>query len=316
MNIMKEPFTMIPRTLLILLALLLPAAAACQERPAGPLPTSVSAANTPAPTITRSGAVAPATWTPAATAGAADQDPLPTVAPRPTGTPVHFPTNTPRPSPTSLPTDTPAPSPTPSASATNLPPPTSGNLLPNGSFEEGWYHINGIPELQIANRWQLTWEEGPNPLDHDPAPWVRPEARVLTPDFLPADEHDLFIWHGNQTVKIFKGTGAISFALTTRVHLDPGAYVLEINVFPDLVDEYAGGVKVWAPDPLSGEVLLITPDGGTGWILPQFGRKNTFAHLFHVDTAGQVEVGAAMRGRWAILNNGWFIDDWRLTRVD
>jgi len=196
-----------------------------------------------------------------------------------------------------------------------LPPAAGGNLLPNPSFEEGWYHIDGIPELQVPNQWQLDWESGPNPLDFDPAPWVRPESRVLTPDFLPVDEHELFIWDGAQTVKIFKGTGAVSFRLTSSVQLQPGSYLLEIPVFPDLVDEYVGGEKVWAPDPLSGEVRLVVGDRPTDWALPTFGQKNTFTYAFRVETPQDLRVGAAMRGRWAIENNGWFMDDWSLVRI-
>lgn len=300
---------------LLLVAIVLAGCGPLRETPG--LPTAVGAANTPAPaaTVTLEGAGAPATWTPEATRAMEGGEPLPTVAPRPTRTPGVFPSNTPRPSPTALPTEAPTETPNPTVAPTDLPPPTSGNLLPNPSFEEGWYHIDGIPELQVPNQWQLAWEQGDNPLDEDPAPWVRPESRVLTPDFLPADEHEIFIWEGEQTVKIFKGTGAVSFRLTTNVWLEPGSYVLEVHVFPDLVDEYVGGEKVWAPDPLSGEVRLIAGDGGTEWMLPTFGRKNTYAHLFRVETAQEVRVGAAMRGRWAILNNGWFMDDWGLVRV-
>jgi hypothetical protein len=50
-------------------------------------------------------------------------------------------------------------------------------------------------------------------------------------------------------------------------------------------------------------------------MLPAFGQKNRYVQTFVVDAAQEVEVGAAMRGRWAILNNGWFMDDWRLMRI-
>ncbi len=305
------------RNITMLLIVLCAGVAACsgqQDTPA--LPTAASAADTPAATVTEAVAVAPATWTPPPSPGAAPGGPLPTVAPRPSNTPAIFPSNTARPTATPPPSQTPTETATAVPSPTDLPPPISGNLLPNGSFEEGWYHIDGIPELQVPNGWQLAWDAGANPLDFDPAPWVRPESRVLNPDFLPTAEHDLFIWHGQQTVKIFKGSGAVSFRLTTIVRLEPGVYVLEIHVFPDLVDEYVGGQKVWAPDPLSGEVRLIAGSGGSDWILPRFGRKNSFAHLFRIESPQEVQVGAAMRGRWAILNNGWFMDDWRLTRVE
>lgn len=192
-------------------------------------------------------------------------------------------------------------------------PPRGPNLLPNPSFEGGWYHPNGIPELQIPEGWQFSNAEGENPLDPDPwNAWVRPEVRVLPSAFLPPEEHDLFIWEGDQTVKIFKEYGAISFELTTAVTLQPGTYVLEINVFPDLVVGYDNGDKIWAPDPLSGEIKLVASNGTTGWLLPTFGEKNTFRATFTITQTQTVTVGAAMRGRWAIQNNGWFMDDWWL----
>ncbi len=187
------------------------------------------------------------------------------------------------------------------------------NLLSNPSFEQGWYQLNGAPELQIPEGWQFTYKNEENQLDPDPwNKWVPPEARVLPSAFLPPEEHDLFIWDGDQTVKVFKGSGAIWFELKTAVTLQPGTYVLIINVFPDLVVGYDNGQKIWAPDPLSGEVKLIAGNGTTGWMLPTFGQKNRFQTTFTVSKTQTVTVGAAMRGRWAIQNNGWFMDDWGL----
>jgi hypothetical protein len=187
------------------------------------------------------------------------------------------------------------------------------NLLPNPSFEQGWDHPDGIPELQIPYNWQFWNKVGENLLDPDPwNEWRRPEVRVLTPAFLPPEEHDLFIWDGEQTVKVFKGSGAIWFELTTAVTLSPGTYIFIVNVFPDLVVDYENGQKIWAPDQLSGEVKLIASNGTTGWMLPIFGQKNRFQTTFTVSQTQTVTIGAAMRGRWAIQNNGWFMDDWGL----
>lgn len=133
--------------------------------------------------------------------------------------------------------------------------------------------------------------------------------------FLPPQEHDLFIWDGDQTVKVFKGYGAINFRLLADVHLNPGTYVLRVNVFPDLVDAYESGTKVWAPDPLSGQVHLIVGDEETPWVLPTFGQKNTFTHTFTVEEEQTVRLGVGIRGPWAITNNGWFLDDWGLYRA-
>lgn len=306
------PLTFRLRFLIIAVAFLL---AACTSSEIQQLPTSAAAA--PTVEVTES-AYVPPTWTaPAATVGA-DSTPLATLVPRPTATTLIFPTNTPSATPTTAPSDTPPPTETSSATPTatpTTPPLYSVNLLPNASFEGGWYHIGGEPELQVPEQWQFQWEHGHNPLPEDPAPWVRPEVRVLSGDFLPADEHELFIWDGKQTVKIFKGSGAISFRLTTDVTLPPGTYLLQIELFPDLVVGYENDQKVWAPDPLSGEVRLIAGEHSTEWMLPTFGVRNSFTHLFTLNTEQTIQVGAAMRGRWAIQNNGWFMDDWRLYRV-
>jgi hypothetical protein len=194
---------------------------------------------------------------------------------------------------------------------------TSENLLPNPSFEGDHYNLNGIPEVQIPEGWIFEFEEGENELDPDPwNRWVRPEVRVLSRAFLPEHEHDLFIWDGNQTVKVFKGYGAINFRLLTDVELAPGSYVLRANVFPDLVDEYEpSGTKVWAPDPLSGEVHFITGEEETDWVLPAFGQKNSFSHVFTVEEERTMRLGVGIRGPWAIRNNGWFLDDWGLYRI-
>lgn len=211
----------------------------------------------------------------------------------------------------------PTPSPTPRPLIT--PVPGNPNLLPNPSFEEGWYHPTPyISEIQIPVQWHLAWDEGENPLD--PAPWnvfVRPESRLLSKDFLPTAEHDVFIWDGDWTVKIFKGSGALSYRLSTEVYLPPGTYLLNIHIFPDLVDGYTNdGEKIWAPDPLSGEVRFEINGESSNWILPKFGQKNTLQAIFEVSNQQQVDLLVAIRGRWAIRNNGWFMDDWSLTRMN
>jgi hypothetical protein len=187
-------------------------------------------------------------------------------------------------------------------------------LLPNPSFEGGWYHPNGVAELQIPNEWTFEWDERQNPLA--PEPWnefVRREVRVLSRDFLPPEEHGLFIWDGDQTLKVFKGYGAISYRMITLVYLQPGRYQLEVSVFPDLVVGYtSGGKKIWAPDPRSGEVRIAIDGQSGAWLLPTIGQKNTIRYTFNVQQAKTVHITVAIRGRWAILNNGWFMDDWRL----
>lgn len=212
---------------------------------------------------------------------------------------------------------TPAPAPTsPSPAPTPAPVPSGANWLPNPSFEEGWYNQNGIPELQLPVHWTLEWDEGDNPFGSEPwSDFVRPETRVLSTAFLPAREHPLYIYDGSYTVKIFKGNGALSTRLMTAVTLTPGTYVFTVNVFPDLVHTYENGQKVWAPDPYSGEVRFIVANGGSNWLLPTFGQKNTLTHTFSVTSAQTIRVGVALRGRYALVNNGWFVDDWSLVKI-
>ncbi|MEM7112019.1 MAG: LysM peptidoglycan-binding domain-containing protein [Chloroflexota bacterium] len=196
------------------------------------------------------------------------------------------------------------------------PPVASGsNLLANGSFEAGWYHPNGIPELQVPEHWQLEWDEGATGFGLEP--WdifVRPETRVLPANFLPPHEHSLFIWDGEQTVKIFKGRGPVSFRLLTNVQLAPGTYQFAISLFPDLVKEVQGGQKVWA-DNGAGEMQFIVNGQRQGWQTTTVGQRNTITHTFSINQAQTVSLGIGVRGKYAILNNGWFMDDWRLQKV-
>ncbi len=305
--------------LLFLVILTVQLLSGCQSDPAS-LPTQVvalpSITPSPAGLASQISPTVPPTWT----SEAGGQPPSPTSAGRPTFTP--RPSNTPWATFTSTSTPTPIPTDTPPVPPTTTPSPTAPplgnvNLLPNASFEERWYHQNGIPELQLPNGWQLQWDEGRNWLDSDP--WnrfVRPETRVLTSDFLPADERALFIWDGNQTVKIFKREGALSFRLTTDVDLEPGSYLFTIRVFPDMIEKYSdSGAKVWAHDPLSAQVRFIMDPPSDEWHFPTFGQKNEFQYAFYVSRSQSVHLGVHFVGRWAILNNGWFMDDWSLIQL-
>jgi len=248
--------------------------------------------------------------------------PVPTV-PQPTATATPtVPTNTPEPTATAVPpTSTPLPA-QPAATAVpaepTIPPnPTfGGNMLANGSFEDGWYNLNGIPELQLPNGWIFEFDEGPTGFGGETWDvYVRPETRVLPAIQLPPAEQPLFIRDGTYTVKMFKGFGAISFRVLQDITLEPGTYLFTIHAYPDLVVDYVNGSKVFAGDPTSGEMRFITPDGGTGWIQPAFGTWNSFEHTFTIAEAQAVRLGAGFRGRYAISNNGWFFDEWSLQKL-
>lgn len=346
MNTDKHDAQMRRLGLLLLLGLLFINTACREQAPQADLPTPASvaeldetvaaavAATVAAAQAETAAAMPPPTWTaiPQLTPTTsptqeATLPPPPTSTVLPTDTPAvtetaAIPTNTPQPTETAVPpTNTPAPAepqPTnPPPAPTDPPPPVfSGNILPNASFEDGWYNLYGIPELQLPNNWGFEWDEGATGFGSEPWDvWVRPETRVL-PDFqLPAGERGLFIQDGQYTIKMFKGNGAISFRMFQDINLPAGTYLFQVRAYPDLVMGYNNGQKIFADDPLAGEIRFIAPGGGSGWLPPAFGTWNTLEHLFTVDTAQTVRIGIAVRGRYALSNNGWFFDNWSLAAV-
>ncbi|WP_420630211.1 hypothetical protein [Candidatus Leptofilum sp.] len=268
------------------------------------------------PTLTPVPTQVPATPTVDATA-----TPPPTSTPKPTSLPI--PTNTLVPTDTLEPTAVP-----PTAAPVNTqppPPPTvppepvlGGNLLVNGSFEDGWYNLNGAPEFQLPNGWIMEFDSGPTGFGGEAWDiWFPPETRVLPYYQLPEHERSLFIRHGEYTIKAFKGNGPISLRLLQDIALEPGTYVFTVYVFPDLVSSYEGG-KQFSNDPFAGEVRFISPSGGTGWLTfgAGYGTWGVFEHTFTIDTAQTVRIGVGLRGRYALDSNGFFIDDWSLQRVE
>ena len=208
----------------------------------------------------------------------------------------------------SNPTPLPAPPPTQ--------PPTSTNLLLNGSFEEAWYHPGNIPELQVPQHWILEWDVGPTGFGNAAYDiWVRPESRVLPSAFLPPAEHPLFIYEGDRTLKIFKGNGATSFRLLQDVALQPGTYQFTINFYPDVVTHYSNGNKIAPTDPFAGEMRFIIGSSSTGWSPFAYLQKNTMTHTFAIYSAQTIRLGVGIRGKYAIQNNGWFMDDWSLVQL-
>jgi hypothetical protein len=319
--------------LLLLFVVLSLGLVACDaEEPAPPAETAVVEAQPATATTEATASLTLAPTEPPTLAATATAAATATVAPSPTAQP----TDTPAASPTAQATATEEPSPTPSPTntrppataaptrppATAAPPtlspnPTLGqNLLPNPSFEEGHFNQNGIPELQLPNGWRLDYQEGPTGFGNQA--WdvfVRPETRVLSTAFLPPEEHGLYIFDGSQTVKIFKGAGAVSARLMTDVSLQPGTYVLEANFYSDVFESFSDGHKNPPGDPNAGEAMLFAGVTGTGYVGNNYLNRNNLRHTFTVATAQTMTVGVGFRGRYAIANNGWFVDNLSLRQL-
>ena len=146
--------------------------------------------------------------------------------------------------------------------------------------------------------------------------YVRPDTRVFPAAFLPPEEHSLYIFDGSTTLKVFREQGALSMRLVTDVELAPGTYVLEANFFSDVFEKYENDQKVAPSDPNAGEASLIAGSGGTGWVANNYLTRNTLKHTFTVTSAQKMTVGVGFRGRYAIANNGWFVDNLSLRRLE
>ncbi|MFZ0549030.1 MAG: LysM peptidoglycan-binding domain-containing protein [Candidatus Promineifilaceae bacterium] len=197
------------------------------------------------------------------------------------------------------------------------PPPPSTNLLPNPSFENGYTNLYGAPELQVPVGWSMEIDEGAGAVAPETGlTYLRPESRIAPRWGLPPAEQSLFLWNGDWTLKVFKGGAPVSFRLYTDVYLQPGTYQFVANYFPDLVQGYSsGGSKIWAPQPLAGEVTFIHSGSGFNWTPMTVGTKNTMVQTFTVSSASTMRVGVGWRTRYIQANNGFFIDDWSLQKI-
>lgn len=193
--------------------------------------------------------------------------------------------------------------------------PVGVNILPNGSFEEDWYFFQGVSEWQLPNGWSMSADEGSNPVGSG-GRYFRPEIRLLSRPDLPPNEQGKFVFDGLKTIKAFKGDAPTSFAIFRDVALEPGSYRLSISYFPDSVSGYDGSTKVYNGEPLSAEARIIAGSGGTDWAGSVVGNRNTITHDFTLDTAQTIRLGGAFRNRFAQSNNGWFLDNWSLQRLE
>jgi LysM repeat protein len=200
------------------------------------------------------------------------------------------------------------------------------NLLANSGFEEGWYHINGVPELQMPNNWGLKWVDGAKvPGSNTNA--ARPETRVLPRSQVPENEQPLFFRDGSYCVKIFKGGRPIYTSMYQDVNgLEVGRrYRL---VAPIYVDVYNWENKKVAPaDPYAAMVRLGVGLAGANWkdansvtysgwwsgenVSSFYLAYNEYSFEF-VATAPQMTVYVTMLAKWGIDNNGFFLDGFGL----
>lgn len=193
-----------------------------------------------------------------------------------------------------------------------------GNLLKNADFDNGkHYHWQGVNEIVIPDGWDFWYADFNTPwLERQDQNFDPPECVVWNKK--DADPKDYGFWlSGDYTLKIFKGWGVIWWRLFQKVTgLTVGSkYRFTAPVHPDLVMAYDGDAKIYANDPLAGEVQLSAGGAVTEWKTGfPFGEYTEHALEFTAQ-ATEVEVSIEARCRWGLINDGWFVDSLRLELV-
>jgi hypothetical protein len=215
------------------------------------------------------------------------------------------------------------------------------SMLINGGFENGWYHPDGITELQIPKGWTLevtknvgaskgTWLTTPagiqrvgkpveNPYDKaEHSRFMRPEVRVMTKAQVPDWEEAAFGMEGGYILKAFKGNGSLLFAFMQSVQLEKGEYELTIRVYPDTVSSYNINGKVFANNSNAALIRF----GEEAWTSfnpvpspPANSRLQTIKHTFDAP-GGMYHVKIGFMLPFHLAQNGILCDRWELNRID
>lgn len=191
------------------------------------------------------------------------------------------------------------------------------NLLPNPSFEGSFDLQDNVQEYQLPDGWRIE-----NVRDNEATAfggtYFRPEVRTLSNNDLPEDERSLFILEGEQVVKIFKGGAPMraAFVTTNPIALSPGEYELRIGIYADIVAHHDGS-KQFATDPNSAQIRLVAGNLPTGFSPAPIGgdRARHIVIPFSVDRAFNGQIGIELDAPLVQNNNGWFLDDFSLTRT-
>ncbi len=188
-------------------------------------------------------------------------------------------------------------------------------MFRNGSFEGGWYHPDGVSELQIPNDWLFEFYTIDNPINSDnDSIFRRPEVRVFPKNLLPEHEQDLFVLDGEHCLKVFGDHKAWYGSFTQPVDdLEYGVYELSIPVYADLVDHYDGNIKVPAPDPLSGRIRFIINEEPSEW--RNMSPLVYTDHKYIFQAGGSITITIEFMCPFALHNAGLFADKWTLKYI-
>jgi hypothetical protein len=195
--------------------------------------------------------------------------------------------------------------------------PMPTNLLPNGSFEEGWVNDPRWPSTtQEPKLWDVAWWTTlPNKIAPE---WAYQacegvhKSKALIPDH---EEGDFFADDGGDwTYKVFGSHKAMWFSLTTKpaLTLPEGKYRLSIRVYTDVYrknENYEHFVKDFSNfDPRHAQISLMV-NGTT--IMPWRNLKPGTVEVITDDfdhAGGSAEIAISLRCNWPAPNNGFWLD--------
>lgn len=216
------------------------------------------------------------------------------------------------------------------------------NLLANSTFNGATYKPPSDISGLLPDGWQLTAYSKPGDpkLDKQDQDWQQPEIipiqwKVQFPEaelvygaigvandgageYLLPRGIDPFV------LKVFKGSAPTMAAFAQTVDVPAGTYRFTCPIFPDQkqgdgsrpspassADWYlASEVNVW----IESENFLEHTGYRDARAVPIGQYTALMADLVH--PGGPLTVGFALRGRWGFANNGWFVDEPSLVRMD
>lgn len=197
------------------------------------------------------------------------------------------------------------------------------NLLNNPDFEDGHYLYNNQSSLAVPNSWNL-WFAPPEQakIEDQTDIWGQPETVVWfggEGSGVPEKEVKEFFRNGDYTLKIFGSWRPVWSTFYTDVSgLTPGQnYTFIVPIYPDLVEKYTDGAPKTFAGANSGEHRLKaeTPSGAvvldSGWFNLEPGEWHE-PQLTFTATESTMRLAFEVRGKWGLVNNGWFIDQLQL----
>lgn len=190
-----------------------------------------------------------------------------------------------------------------------------------GIDNAAWYDVGNTQVPIINGRKMDYWEaEGKNSFAGDDSQndFGAPEGVHRWDALMPQQEHFLLNEQG-RCYHLFAPSNAWWVRFSHHIHLDPGTYRLNLDLWGDWVD-IKEGKKQPKPDPKHAQVeLFISDQGKEAWFTPALDAQNTLQREFQFTEAGEYDVGFGVltvfppdSGPGA---NGCFLQSFSLERV-